>query len=61
MKKLCGICDFEDAEYIDDMDNYLCEDCMNKEVEDDDNTKVLNYERYEMLDWENFPKNGFSE
>ena len=58
MKKLCEICDFEDAEYIDDMDNYLCEDCMNKEVEeDDDNT----HERYEMLDWENFPKNGFSE
>jgi len=49
MKK-CSLCENE-ARYIDDMDNYLCEDCM----------VICITETYETLNWDLYPKNGFSE
>ena len=48
-----------DAEFIDSQDNYSCSDCMHDDIENEYTGQVD--EDYEWLDWEIFPKNGYSE
>lgn len=47
-----------DAEYIDSMDNYYCTDCMDDDLEN--NYTGQRHEDYEILNWFDHPKNGYS-
>lgn len=55
----CSYIDCENkADYIDNMDNYVCEEHMTNALEDDYVDQEP--EDFERLDWEKFPENGFS-
>ena len=47
------------ADYIDDADNYICNDCMEECLENNYTGQVR--EDFESLDWGKFPVNGFCE
>lgn len=57
MKKCC-VCD-NDAGYIDSMDNYMCEDCVNNDI--DGNYSDQTSEDFEKLNWKKYPENGYCE
>lgn len=59
MKTKCSYPDCNNiADFIDDADNYVCDDCM--EMDLDNNYTGQEPEDFERLNWEKFPENGFA-
>lgn len=56
------ICDYEhcdnDAEFIDDSDNYVCKECMERSLSENEYCGQT-AEDFESLDWNKYPKLGF--